>query len=278
MKASQPLSTSALAKALQRSVRQMFAELAVMGWIRREDEQWQLTAKGEFEGGVYRESKRFGRYIVWPPTILEHRALVQTRKQHLTASAIGREYGLSATLVNRLLAERGWIRADGRGWRLTDTGRAEGGVQRDDERSGIPYVVWSPDINAHPVMLRALQCLRSEPDRDASLPVRSLDGHSCRNAVCAQVCNWLYLAGIVHAVDVALPVEEALYCDFYIPSLQLFIDDCSDEAEAIELAARINRQHQCERHGLELLRITAQDAEDIDNWLPRELRRRGLDV
>lgn len=274
-----PLSTSALAKALNRSVRQMFAELAVMGWIRRQDDQWVLTAKGEFEGGVYRESNRFGRYIVWPASVVDHRALVQTQKQHLSATLIGREYGLNATLVNRLFAERGWIRADGRSWRLTESGKTLGGMQREDDRTGIAYVVWPQDVIVQAALLRALPALCvSDEVPDASVMKQTLDGHHCAGAVCVQVCNWLYLAGVVHAVDAALPLEEHHRCDFYIPSIQLFIDDWSEASDPQQLAERIKRQSLCEQHGIDLLVVESEDALELTEWLPRELRRRGLDV
>lgn len=278
MKESQPLSTSALARALQKTVRQMFAELAVLGWIRRDGEHWQLTAKGEFEGGAYRASNRFGRYIVWPASTLEHRALVQTRNQFISATVIGREINLSAQLVNRLLAERGWICAEGKGWRLTETGKAQGALQREDERTAIPYVVWSPDICAHPAFMRAVDQLLPAGSEGAVTLLPSLDGHQCASSVCRQVCNWLYLAGITHAVDAWLPVEEAARCDLYLPGISLFIDDWSADAGASALAERINRQGLCERHQLNLLIIDDEASAQLDTWLPRELRKRGLDI
>lgn len=278
MKEPQPLSTSALARALQKTVRQMFAELAVLGWIRRDGEHWQLTAKGEFEGGAYRESNRFGRYIVWPALIQEHRALVQTRNQFISATVIGRELKLSAQLVNRLLAERGWICAEGKGWRLTEAGKAQGALQREDERTAIPYVVWSPDTCAHPVFMRSVAQLLPAVNEGPETLLPSLDGHQCASSVCRQVCNWLYLADITHAVDAWLPVEEAVRCDLYLPCISLFIDDWSANAGASTLAERINRQTLCERNQLNLLVVDDEAAEQLDEWLPRELRKRGLDL
>lgn len=278
MKEPQPLSTSALARALHKTVRQMFAELAVLGWIRRDGEQWQLTAKGEFEEGAYRESSRFGRYIVWPASVLEHRALVQTRNQFVSATVMGRELQLSAQTVNRLLAERGWIYPDAKGWRLTDAGKAQGALQREDERTGIPYVVWTPDICAHPVLMRSVALITSEFDDGPATLLQTLDGHHCASQVCSRICNWLYLAGVTHAVDVWLPVEEAVRCDLYLPDIQLFIDDWTIDTGASTLASRINRQSLCEQHRLNLLQVDDEAAGQLDEWLPRELRKRGLDI
>ena len=62
----QYLSGSALARRLNIPVRELFTLLAEHGWIVRNGEQWRLTRKGEFEGGRYQESERFGPYIACP--------------------------------------------------------------------------------------------------------------------------------------------------------------------------------------------------------------------
>lgn len=36
--------------------------------------------------------------------------------------------------------------------------------------------------------------------------------------------NWLYMAGIVHAYERKLPIEEDLYCDFYLPTGKVYIE------------------------------------------------------
>ena len=76
MTANRKLSTTALAKELNVPAQQVFAALQDYGWIKRVDSDWVLTGKGEFEGGTYTESSRYGRYIVWPPSLLEHKLLV----------------------------------------------------------------------------------------------------------------------------------------------------------------------------------------------------------
>ena len=56
------LSTTALAKKLDIPTQQLFATLKDYGWIERANESWILTQKGEFEGGSYHNSRRFGAY------------------------------------------------------------------------------------------------------------------------------------------------------------------------------------------------------------------------
>ena len=55
------LSTTALAKKLHIPAQQLFATLKDYGWIQRVGETWVLTPKGEFEGGRYQNSRRYGR-------------------------------------------------------------------------------------------------------------------------------------------------------------------------------------------------------------------------
>jgi hypothetical protein len=54
------LSTTALARKLDIPVQQLFAVLKDYGWIQRPSDSWVLTPKGEFEGGTYHSSRRYG--------------------------------------------------------------------------------------------------------------------------------------------------------------------------------------------------------------------------
>ncbi len=47
------LSTTALAKSLNKESKELFILLAQGGWISKIDGHWQLTEKGKFEGGIY---------------------------------------------------------------------------------------------------------------------------------------------------------------------------------------------------------------------------------
>ncbi|MDA8752758.1 hypothetical protein N9M39_01220, partial [Halieaceae bacterium] len=87
------LSTSALARKLEIPVQQLFATLRDYGWILRQADNWVLTPKGEFEGGDYQESRRYGRYIVWPEKLLSHPLLCAIESnQRITAAGMRRYY------------------------------------------------------------------------------------------------------------------------------------------------------------------------------------------
>src|SRR5690554_7736957 len=63
------LSTTALARAIEKDSKELFILLANSGWIVKVDNHWQLTEKGRFEGGTYANHPKYGEYIVWPESL-----------------------------------------------------------------------------------------------------------------------------------------------------------------------------------------------------------------
>jgi hypothetical protein len=190
------LSTTALAKKLNIPVQQLFATLKDYGWIQRAGDTWVLTPKGEFEGGSYQQSRRFGRYIVWPERLDHHPLLAAIESnQRITAASMCRYYPrLHARQINRALAELGLQHHSLLGWELTPLGRTLGGQQEESANSGAFYVTWPHEIIDHPVIHRELTRqsdqiqppepvgTESEPDLFASAARSSvscdgIDGH-----------------------------------------------------------------------------------------------------
>src|SRR5690606_27140268 len=114
-------------------------------------------------------------------------------------------------------------------------GQVWGGQQAESENNGTFYVTWPHEIVDHPVVQRELSRLlpvhapTAEAGNDgtapgevdlfagaAVAPLAGLDGHQLKSSLQRQVCDWLYLAQLVHAHHRALPCEEALYADFYL--------------------------------------------------------------
>lgn len=272
----QSLSTSALAKKLGKTSRQMFAELEALGWIIREDEQWKLTAKGTFEGGDYRESKRFGTYVIWPATVIQHRALVNPDSQLLSATALGKQLGFSAIQVNRVFNELGWIEPHIKGWRLTKIGTHVGGRQAEDARSGVPYVLWPESVAEHPALQQVVISLSAPETTDEK--ICCLDGHWVASAPMQQIDNWLYCAGVVHACGRRLPTDEEAYCDFYIPSAHLYIEYWDDQGSAGYLTQKMRRKELYQRYDLRMIELSADDLSEIDDVLARHLLKLGIDT
>lgn len=213
------VSTTALARKLGIPAQQLFATLKDYGWIQRHEDSWLLTGKGEFEGGSYVDSRRYGRYIVWPQSLEEHRLLSAIESnQRISASAMRRYYPkLHPRQINRALAELGLQVHSILGWELTEQGRKLGGQQEESDNSGAFYVAWPHEIVDHPVIHRELteQSESGEPSADPELDddlfakiggteMVGIDGHALETVLELQVCNWLYLAQLAHALDQAV--------------------------------------------------------------------------
>lgn len=293
----QYLSGSALARRLNIPSRELFALLVENGWIVRQGEQWRLTRKGEFEGGKYLNSERFGTYIGWPEHVLEHRLFTTGLEQtQLTAAALGLRLGLSARQTNLLLLELGWIRKGVKGWELTAQGKALGGVQEEYPDTGVPYVRWPGTLSGNPVLTENLRIIHayehlgeatagdlfgdpeSEIRIDGGTGLRALDGHVLHSKAALMICHWLYMSEIVHACGRRLPVEGDYRCDFYLPSLHLYLEYWGDESAPGQLRAKLEKKAVYERNGLKLLEIGADDLTRLDDVLPRRLLKHGLAV
>ena len=288
------LSTTALAKKLDIPVQQLFATLRDYGWIRRSGDSWVLLPKGEFEGGTYQNSRRFGRYIVWPQTLDHHPLLAAIESnQRITAASMRRYYPrLHARQINRALAEMGFQHHSILGWELTDLGRSMGGQQEESESSGAFYVTWPHEIIDHPVVHRELtrqsdQIPTTEPgdpsaepdlfaNAEKNLSCEGIDGHVLKTPLQMRVCNWLYLAQLAHAYRRALPIEELLHADFYLPAGNVYIDCWEEDGSASDLRERLNKREVYRELGLHALEVNSPDADNLDEVLGRGLLALGI--
>tara|TARA_R110000823_G_scaffold130015_28_gene258217 strand:+ start:3519 stop:4409 length:891 start_codon:yes stop_codon:yes gene_type:complete len=287
------LSTTALARKLEIPAQQLFVTLRDYGWIRRAGDSWALSTKGEYEGGTYRRSQRYGTYIVWPETLTEHPLLAAIESnQRITAFGLCRYYPtLSAQQINRVMAELGLQRHTLIGWELTPRGRALGGQQEEGRNSGALYATWPHDIVDNPIVYRELAGFSNialpsadgeiEPDLfqvGASMPenLQGIDGHHLRSALQASVCNWLYLAQLAHAHRRALPSQEAVFADFYLPDGCIYIDCWESEVPAHELKDRLQKRDLYRELELRNLQIDAADADRLDDVLGNGLLDFGM--
>ena len=288
------LSTTALARKLNIPAQQLFATLKDYGWIQRAGESWALTPKGEFEGGSYQNSRRFGRYIVWPERLDQHPLLGAIESnQRITAASMCRYYPrLHARQINRALAELGLQHHSILGWELTPLGRTLKGQQEESQNSGAFYVTWPHEVIDNPVIHRELTRQSDqiqplvvnqelEPDLFAAPDVASficngIDGHSLASPLETRVCNWLYLAQLAHAYQRALPTEELVYADFYVPEGNVYIDCWEIDIPALELSGKLHRRELYRELNLRHLEINASDVERLDEVLGRGLLSFGI--
>lgn len=269
------LSTSALAKALKLPVKNMFAMLAEHGWIARRQDKWVLTAKGEYEGGQYRRSEKYGEYIVWPKDVFQHHVLQGASKHlHLNASDIGEEWGIPGRLVNRMLAEIGWIQHTVKGWELTSQGKAQHGLQLENEDSGALYCVWPASIREQGALNRLASHLLVQASDDLFNNTRSIDGHDCDSVEHKRLCDWLYLVGIQYAYLRDLG-DSDLSADFYLPQQRVYIEYWGD-TKPHDIVQRMAKQRWFEEHDATVIELSAHHLEDLDHSLAKLLLENGV--
>lgn len=266
------LSTTALAREIGKDSKELFILLAKSHWIVKVDGHWQLTEKGRFEGGTYVNHPKYGEYIAWPESVKTHPVLTLLPEAPLNARTIGHKWNLPARLINLALAERGWIKKAIHGWRLTSVGRSLGGQQHESENTAIPYVTWPESLLDNARLHRVLNALTAKS-------ALCLDGHQAHSAEHAFIDNWLYVAGVVHAVDYPLMVgAETLKVDFYLPMLNTAIVFWPVASPPAELAAHLQLQTSLRQSHWPLIEIEAGDLDNLDEVLSRELLKREYAV
>jgi len=280
-------STSALAKTLNIPLQQLFVTLRDCGWIRKVEDGWLLTAKGEFEGGEYVHSKRYGRYIVWPDTLVEHPLLRGIESNRLVnATSIARKYQITAREVRRVLGELGLLRRNFNGWELTRDGEQLGGIQIDSD-NGDGEISWPEALLENTIVtaqLEYVQRLYSHSDEldgdllSAISELDGLDGHRFNSRGEWLICHWLYFAGIAHACHRKLPLAEEFFADFWLPEAQLYIEYTGDEHDAAEISASLERVEIYKKNQWRCIEIQAEHLAHLDDFLTRKLQEMGVRV
>jgi len=221
----------------------------------------------------------------------------------LSSTKIGTHFGASPQRINLVLAELGWIEKgpSAKGWVATAQGERRNGMVRYARETGIPYVVWPEAILRDRVLLAALEEIRAPeaqepapapapaPDRapvaaptpsvDRPMPagtMRAADGHLVRSRGELLIDNWLYMAGILHAYERRLPIEEEARCDFWLPDGRVYIEYWGLEGQPDYEARRKRKLALYAQHNLNLIEITNEDIERLDDVLPPRLLRFGV--
>ncbi|EHZ2643988.1 glycerol kinase [Vibrio parahaemolyticus] len=284
---SEKISTSALAKMRNIDAKLLFSDLKRAGYITRQEDKWILTEEGAKFGGEYVDHPKFGPFIVWPTSL--HIELNPTSGKTLSATQLGDKLRLNAKRINQLLSELGWISKSEDGWQVTEAGIRAGGQQRADKESQNTFVVW------HDVVLRNKRLKQSvveflgqdaeshSTDKSYSsfrqkfeAKHRTLDGHYVRSKGELLIDNWLYLAGIVHAYERQLPIEQEVMSDFYLPAGKLYLQFWgSDSGETPEIEREAIRAVY-QQHNFNLIEVEPSELDKLDEVLPKRLRQFGI--
>lgn len=173
-----------------------------------------------------------------------------------------------------------------KGWEITEQGVRVGGVQDEDSKSGIPFTRWPETILEDPSFLSSIREAKgesiSEKERKDDFREkfkaqhRTADGHFVRSKAEMLIDNWLYMAEIVHAYERKLPVEEDVYCDFYIPTGKVYIEYWGYENDSKYLHRKAEKLSIYEKYGFGLIELYDKDVQNLDDVLPRMLLKYGV--
>lgn len=265
----------------------------------RESEKWTLTAKGKLAGGRIKTSAKLGDYIEWPEYFdLTHLPVHQspdTPLALLSATKIAKSFAISANKLNHLFSELGWVNKRLKGWVATAQGLKQGAIQSEDSRSGVPYVKWPETITQSRLLLSSINDITgsnhplpatSDDIKSTSTSMqfrekfeakhRATDGHLVRSKAEMWIDNWLYMAEIVHAYERKLPIEENVYCDFYIPTGKVYIEYWGYDDDPKYLARKEKKLAVYEKYGFNLIQLVDEDVQNLDDILPRLLLKFGV--
>lgn len=265
----QEVSTSRLASLLKMEVAALFRLLTEQGWIVRESKQWHLTDHGMLEGGRYQESAQYGRYIVWPNSLIHHPLLQNGGRDYLSATRLGDLYQLSAYSINSLLADLGWLDKEPQGWMLSELGKRQGGMQRNGKHGF--FVLWPLDIQQNSLLQDRLDNATGKKRGPC------LDGLSVNNAGQQRLNNWLYLHHIVRAWQHPVP-GSSFNCTFYLPARKIFIDYWGLDPSTGSLTEKMDRQAFYRANGLRFIDLNDEDVQQLDEVLPQKLLDHGMSL
>ena len=101
---------------------------------------------------------------------------------------------------------------------------------------------------------------------------RTDDGHLVRSKGESLIDNWLYYHNIAHAYERRVPIEEEMYCDFYIRKGAIYIEYWGMEDKKYGERKEI-KLDLYKKYSLNLVSLTDKDIFKLDDILPKLLRK-----
>lgn len=215
----------------------------------------------------------------------------------LTATEVGKNVGLSANKLNAIFVELGWItKGPGdHGWITTPQGRKNGGNDREFGPDKTPFVAWNETILTNRAFTDSVREFKGEKpvvqESDLLLKPeevgfrekfpathRATDGHMVRSRGELLIDNWLYTEQIIHAYERKVPIDEDLYCDFYLPTGKVYIEYWGLEDDPAYVSRKQKKIALYKSNGLNLIEIRNADISNIDDVLPAKLRQFGIKI
>lgn len=242
-------------------------------------------------GKMVEESAAF--YVVTPRPAMSQ----DSNTNFLNSTSLGELFKLDAKQINRVLFDLGWIEKEGKGWKPTLLGEKLK-AQKTLFQKKTPFVVWHPDISKSRILQNAINELLSveveQPSvvESSSMPeeaadkaegfrekfpptIRASDGHMVRSRAEAMIDAWLYENRIVHAYERLVRVEQKMYCDFFLPEYDLYIEFWGLESNPKYKARKEKKLEIYRQNELRLVEIKDDHINNLDDYLTSQLVRFG---
>ena len=284
------LSSTNLAKEMNISTKEMFERLLRSNWIDRVNDEWILTEKGREKGGQVRKMGN-REWIAWPESVKDDQELqeINSNDKLLSTTVLAKKFGVSRFRMNPILSELGWVDKDRKGWISTKLGKSLGGVQFENNKTGIPYVRWPESILENKRLLETINEVK-EGSSDTTIQSndekgfrekfvaqhRTTDGHYVRSRAEMLIDNWLYMSEIAHAYERRLPIEEEVYCDFYLPVGKVYIEYWGFENDPKYIERKKIKQEIYKKYEFNLIELNDPDIQNLDDVLPKKLLQFGI--
>lgn len=215
----------------------------------------------------------------------------------LTSTTLGEKFGIESRKLNQVLSELGWIERSKKGWIPTTQGNKLHAESRESRQSGVPFVMWPEAIVTSKILANSVQELLGGKGEESKIKLenapaevkdekqvgyrdkldkfkpthRATDGHQVRSRAEMLIDNWLYFSGIVHAYERLLPVEEELYCDFYVPAGKVYIEFWGLENDPKYKERKDKKKEIYKKYGFNLIELNDEHIQNLDDFLPKML-------
>ena len=220
--------------------------------------------------------------------------------EYVTATVIGKHFSISNRKVNNYLLELGWIERPPRlnsGWVVSKSGKKKGGMNQSS-RDGSSYVTWPSNILTDKGLIHTVSEFTVElgeekkPVTDYEKKIREArkklpkaeihasDGHMVRSIPEQIIDNWLYTRNIPHAYEKLIrnDGEEIYFSDWFLKEGNVYIEYWGMEGYDKYDKRKEKKLEVYRREGLNLIEIHKNDVKIIEDILPRELRKYGIDT
>ena len=203
----------------------------------------------------------------------------------LTSKEIAKKFDKNAKDVNLALLNLGFIKKCDNGYNVTDIGKYYGGMQnyymgrasvRWDER-----IVYNENF-VDEITKFGVKVAKEEQKEDFrekfKAEYRTSDGHYVRSRAELVIANWLFVEGIAYAYEKRVPIEEDIYCDFYIPKGKVYIEFWGLEDDEAYIKRKEKKIELYKKYNLNLIEIDNNTINNIDDYLPKELLKFGVSL